>query len=64
MIGVDLERDAWRAKLDACLLTDAEYAAGPEAWLGYADPFPSWELDDDDHDHDHGDHDEIVHRPH
>ncbi|MEX3823569.1 GTP-binding protein, partial [Paraburkholderia sp. BR14262] len=63
MIGVDLERDAWRAKLDACLLNDAEYAAGPQAWLGYADPFPSWELDDDDHDHDHGDHDEIVHRP-
>jgi G3E family GTPase len=70
MIGVDLDRDAWRAKLDACLLTDAEYAAGPEAWQAYADPFPSWELDDDDdHDHDHHDHDhgsvqgEIVHRP-
>ncbi|MEM5327246.1 GTP-binding protein [Paraburkholderia sp. JHI2823] len=71
MIGVDLDRDAWRAKLDACLLTDAEYAAGPDAWQTWADPFPSWELDDDDHDHDHdhdhrdrGDgHGEIVHRP-
>ncbi|MFT0170811.1 GTP-binding protein [Paraburkholderia mimosarum] len=71
MIGVDLDRDAWRAKLDACLLTDAEYAAGPDAWQTWADPFPSWELDDDDHDHDHdhdhrdrGDgHGEFVHRP-
>jgi len=66
MIGVDLERDAWRSKLDACLLTDAEYAAGPDVWQGYADPFPSWELDDEDHDHDHdhgGAHGEIVHRP-
>ena len=67
MIGVDLDREAWRAKLDACLLTDAEYAAGPGAWQTWADPFPSWELDDDDHDHDHHDrgegHGEIVHRP-
>ena len=69
MIGVDLDRDAWRSKLDACLLNDAEYAAGPDAWQSYADPFPSWELDDEDHDHDHDHHDrgngqgEIVHRP-
>jgi len=69
MIGVDLDRDAWRAKLDACLLTDVEYAVGPDAWQTWADPFPSWELDGDDHDHDHdhrdrGDgHGEIVHRP-
>ncbi|PVX97500.1 G3E family GTPase [Paraburkholderia unamae] len=63
MIGVELDRDAWQAKFDACLLTDAEYAAGPDAWQGYADPFPSWELDDDDHDHDHDDHGEIIHRP-
>ncbi|CAB3780896.1 Putative metal chaperone YciC [Paraburkholderia caffeinitolerans] len=61
MIGVDIDREAWQAKLDACLLTDAEYAAGPDAWLAYADPFPSWDFDDE-HDHDH-DHDgEIVHR--
>lgn len=67
MIGVDLDRAAWQAKLDACLLTQAEYDAGPQAWQHYADPFPSWELDDDDdHDHDHGHRDDgqIVHRPH
>jgi G3E family GTPase len=59
MIGVDIDAPAWRAKLDACLLTDDEYASGPEAWKAFADPFPAWDLDDDDdHDHhDHGDHD-------
>ncbi|WP_433704132.1 GTP-binding protein [Paraburkholderia sacchari] len=61
MIGVDIDRDAWQAKLDACLLTDAEYAAGPDAWQAYADPFPSWEFDDED-DHDHDGEGEIVHR--
>ncbi|NLP61066.1 GTP-binding protein [Paraburkholderia sacchari] len=61
MIGVDIDRDAWQATLDACLLTDAEYAAGPDAWQAYADPFPSWEFDDDD-DHDHDGEGEIVHR--
>ncbi|CAM2181251.1 Zinc chaperone YciC [Paraburkholderia sacchari] len=61
MIGVDIDRDAWQATLDACLLTDAEYAAGPDAWQAYADPFPSWEFDDED-DHDHDGEGEIVHR--
>ncbi|MBW1598915.1 GTP-binding protein [Streptomyces sp. JJ38] len=28
----DLDRDNLRAVLDSCLLTDAEYAAGPDAW--------------------------------
>ncbi|TAM07631.1 MAG: GTP-binding protein [Paraburkholderia sp.] len=66
MIGVDLDRAAWQAKLDGCLLTDAEYAAGPEAWRTYNDPFPYWDVDDDhDHDHDHESGEgEIVHRPH
>ncbi|RQH06131.1 zinc metallochaperone GTPase ZigA [Paraburkholderia dinghuensis] len=63
MIGVNLDRAAWQSRLDACLLTDAEYAAGPDAWRTYADPFPSWDVDDDhDHDHDSGE-GEIVHRP-
>ncbi|TDV11053.1 zinc metallochaperone GTPase ZigA [Paraburkholderia caballeronis] len=58
MIGVDLDHAAWQVKLDACLLTDAEFAAGPDAWRHYADPFPSWDVDDDDHDGEG----EIVHR--
>ncbi|MYU19195.1 cobalamin biosynthesis protein CobW, partial [Streptomyces sp. SID8361] len=27
-----LDRDGLLALLDSCLLTDAEYAAGPDAW--------------------------------
>jgi G3E family GTPase len=62
LIGVDLDRDAWQAKFDACLLTDAEFAAGPDTWQHYDDPFPDWDFDDDDHDHDHDGEGEIVHR--
>jgi G3E family GTPase len=54
LIGVDIDPAQWRAKFDACLLTDAEYALGAEGWLALADPFPAWDLEDDDHDHDHG----------
>ncbi|WP_205983158.1 GTP-binding protein [Paraburkholderia sp. Ac-20340] len=61
MIGVNLDHAAWRAKLDACLVTDAEFAAGPDAWQAYADPFPVWDFDEDD-DHDHDGEGEIVHR--
>ncbi|MFD1558634.1 GTP-binding protein [Paraburkholderia silviterrae] len=59
MIGVDLDHEAWQARLDACLVTDAEFAAGPDAWQAYADPFPCWDFEDDDHDH--GGEGEIVH---
>ncbi|MBI0326798.1 GTP-binding protein [Burkholderia plantarii] len=76
LIGIGLDADAWRAKFDACLLDDAEYAAGEAAWRALPDPFPAWDLDEHDHDeehhHDHHDHhdghhghggdDEIVHR--
>lgn len=59
LIGRDLDAAALSALLDACLLTDAEVAEGPEAWAAYADPFPAW---DDGHDHgDHGDHDDHGH---
>ncbi|MDE1181340.1 GTP-binding protein [Paraburkholderia sp.] len=58
MIGVDIDADAWRAKLDACLLTDAEFAQGGDAWLHLNDPFPAWDFESDDehahhHHHDH-----------
>lgn len=65
LIGIGIDPAVWKAKFDACLLTDAEYAAGPQAWQQFADPFPAWGFDEDDHDHDdhdgHG-HGEIVHR--
>lgn len=52
-IGHQLDEAALVEKLDACLLTDTEMAAGPEAWAALPDPFPEWEADDHDHDHRH-----------
>jgi G3E family GTPase len=67
MIGVGIDATVWKAKFDACLLTDEEYAQGPQAWEQFADPFPAWDFDEDDHDHHDHDrdghrHGEIVHR--
>lgn len=42
-IGQDLEEPVIRARLDACLLTEQELAAGPEEWgASLVDPFPPW----------------------
>ncbi|SMG37441.1 zinc metallochaperone GTPase ZigA [Paraburkholderia susongensis] len=54
LIGVDIDPELWRAKFDACLLTDDEYARGPLAWQQFDDPFPAWDFDEHDHDDDHG----------
>lgn len=69
MIGVGIDPALWSAKFDACLITDAEYALGPQGWQQFADPFPAWDFDEDDHDHHHGhdhghghSHGEIPHR--
>jgi G3E family GTPase len=66
LIGVDLEALQWRAKFDACLLTDDEFALGEDGWLALADPFPAWDLEDEDHDHghDHHRHDDDGHHHH
>jgi len=45
-IGVEMEQAAITRSLGACLLTDAEMAAGHGAWNAYRDPFPSWEYVD------------------
>lgn len=37
-----LDRDGMTGLLDSCLLTDAEYAAGPEAWKRLPAPFDSF----------------------
>ena len=35
-----------RKQLDACLLTDAEYARPVKEWASFPDPFPAWDLED------------------
>lgn len=37
----ECERDA-PYRLDACLLTDADMALGPEGWAQFEDPFGEW----------------------
>ena len=41
-IGQHIDFNALTVELDACLLTDAEVAMGPEAWLQLRDPFGDW----------------------
>ncbi|MFG1496729.1 zinc metallochaperone GTPase ZigA [Saccharospirillum sp. HFRX-1] len=41
-IGQNLDRDQVVEKLDACLLSEAELAAGEQAWRELEDPFPAW----------------------
>lgn len=41
-IGQHIDFNALTVELDACLLTDAEVAIGPEAWLQLRDPFGDW----------------------
>ncbi len=55
VIGHELNEPEFRRQLDACLLTDEEFEAGPDAWAKFDDPVPEWELLE--HDHDHHDHD-------
>lgn len=42
-IGAGMDRAGIEAALEACLLTDAEMALGPEGWAGMEDPFGDWE---------------------
>ena len=45
-IGMDMDEAGLRADLDACLLSDAELAGGPERWSRLPDPFPRWAFSD------------------
>jgi G3E family GTPase len=45
VIGIEVDQAALTAALDACLLTDDEMAAGPEAWADYDDPFGEWQVE-------------------
>lgn len=43
LIGMDMDEAELRARLDACLLNDAEMAQGPEVWSTWDNPFSGWE---------------------
>ena len=43
-IGIDMDEDAIRRRLDACILTVREFEKGPEKWLKFRDPLPEWDL--------------------
>lgn len=47
LIGRDMNQAALIEKLDAALLTGAEFDQGPNAWQKLPDPFPRWETHDD-----------------
>ncbi|WP_420995038.1 zinc metallochaperone GTPase ZigA [Cupriavidus sp. 30B13] len=42
LIGIEMAEADLRRRFDDCLLSDAEMAQGPRAWLAYDDPFPAW----------------------
>jgi G3E family GTPase len=46
LIGIDMDEARLRAGFDACLLSDNEFIAGPEAWTRLPDPFPHWAFTD------------------
>lgn len=50
-IGVGLDVDEPRRRLDPALLTDDELVAGPLAWRDMPDPLPRWDLTDLAHQH-------------
>lgn len=41
-IGQHIDFVRLARELDACLLTDSEMAAGPQAWQSLVDPFAAW----------------------
>jgi len=44
-IGQNVDANKVCMELDACLLTEAELAAGPDVWRNYRDDFPQWFAD-------------------
>jgi G3E family GTPase len=44
LIGRRMDQAALTARLNACLLTEDEWASGRSSWEGESDPFPPMEL--------------------
>ena len=43
-IGTGIDKENIKKRLESCLLTDDEFALGPEAWHSYKDPIHPWEF--------------------
>jgi G3E family GTPase len=43
-IGIEMDEADIRARLDACILTTAEFELGIDAWTTFDDPLPTWDL--------------------
>ena len=53
LMGINFDSNTFREQVDACLLTDAEMAAGQDSWQTLTDPFPSWSAHSHSHGHEH-----------
>jgi len=47
-IGIDLDQALIEERLHQCLLTDLEFAAGPEVWANLPDPLPAIRVEEDE----------------
>lgn len=47
-IGQNINQEQAIAELNACLLTDDEFAAGEKIWRTYRDDFPAWFVDEEE----------------
>ena len=56
-IGVGMDAGVVRAALDAALVDDSEWAAGPDAWDLWDDPFDFFPYEEDDDEEDDGEDD-------
>ena len=43
-IGIDMDEDAIRSRLDSCVLTGREFEKGFKKWLKFTDPLPEWDM--------------------
>ena len=43
-IGIDMDEDEIRHRLDDCVLTGREFEKGPQKWAKFRDPLPEWDL--------------------
>jgi len=43
-IGIDMDEDDIRARLDRCIVTGREFEKGPRKWARFKDPLPEWDM--------------------